>query len=72
LQNLFSNSSACTATPWFSAAAASGTARMDGGGEWAPNDALFTAMFKHVQALTRRGCHRASLECAKLALSLDR
>jgi hypothetical protein len=45
---------------------------MDGGGEWAPNDALFTAMFKHVQALTRRGCHRASLECAKLALSLDR
>ena len=29
-------------------------------------------MFKHVQALTRRGCHRAALECSKLALSLDR
>ena len=37
-----------------------------------PNDAFFSAVFKHVQALTRRGCHRAALECAKLALSLDR
>jgi hypothetical protein len=45
---------------------------MDGGGDWEPNVPLFTAMFKHVQALTRRGCHRAALECSKLALSLDR
>jgi tetratricopeptide (TPR) repeat protein len=58
--------------PWFAAAAAAGTARMDGSGGCAPNDVLFTAVFKHVQALTRRGCHRAALECAKLALSLDR
>ena len=58
--------------PWFAEAAASGTARMDGSGAHQPNDAFFSAMFKHVQALTRRGCHRAALECAKLALSLDR
>ena len=58
--------------PWFAEAAAAGTARIDGSGAHQPNDAFFSAVFKHVQALTRRGCHRAALECAKLALSLDR
>ena len=57
---------------WFAEAAAAGTARIDGSGAHQPNDAFFSAVFKHVQALTRRGCHRAALECAKLALSLDR
>ena len=37
-----------------------------------PNRTFLDAMFKHTQALTRRGCHRAALECAKLSLSLDR
>ena len=37
-----------------------------------PNRVFLDAMFKHTQALTRRGCHRAALECAKLSLSLDR
>ena len=36
-----------------------------------PNRTFLDALFKHTQALTRRGCHRAALECAKLALSLD-
>ena len=43
----------------------------DGGAEDA-SGLFFGTMFKHVQALTRRGCHRAALECSKLALSLDR
>ena len=56
--------------PWFAEAAAAGTARIDGSGAHQPNDAFFSAVFKHVQALTRRGCPPAALECAKLALSL--
>ncbi|GIL60027.1 hypothetical protein Vafri_14657 [Volvox africanus] len=35
------------------------------------NRALFGALFRHVQALSRRGCHRASLECCKLLLALE-
>ena len=70
--------------PWFAGCVADGTARMDarvvpagaeGGAEGGAEDAsglFFGTMFKHVQALTRRGCHRAALECSKLALSLDR
>jgi len=70
--------------PWFAGCVADGTARMDarvvpagaeGDAEGGAEDAsglFFGTMFKHVQALTRRGCHRAALECSKLALSLDR
>ena len=74
--------------PWFVGCVADGTARMDarvvpagaegvaeGGADGGAEDAsglFFGTMFKHVQALTRRGCHRAALECSKLALSLDR
>ena len=70
--------------PWFVGCVADGTARMDarvvpagaeGVAEGGAEDAsglFFGTMFKHVQALTRRGCHRAALECSKLALSLDR
>ena len=70
--------------PWFVGCLADGTARMDarvvpagaeGVAEGGAEDAsglFFGTMFKHVQALTRRGCHRAALECSKLALSLDR
>ena len=70
--------------PWFAGCVADGTARMDarvvpagaeGYAEGGAEDAsglFFGTMFKHVQALTRRGCHRAALECSKLALSLDR
>ncbi|EFJ51246.1 hypothetical protein VOLCADRAFT_120493 [Volvox carteri f. nagariensis] len=35
------------------------------------NRALFGALFRHVQALSRRGCHRAALECCKLLLVLE-
>ena len=50
------------------------TARLDADAEQTPtpNRTFLDAMFKHTQALTRRGCHRAALECAKLSLSLDR
>ena len=50
------------------------TARLNADAEQTPtpNRTFLDAMFKHTQALTRRGCHRAALECAKLSLSLDR
>ena len=43
--------------------------RLDYGQE--ENRGLFTALFRHVQALSRRGCHRTALECAKLLLALE-
>ena len=67
--------------PWFAQCVADGTARMDArvntdadtdSSNADANSLFFGCMFKHVQATTRRGCHRAALECAKLALSLDR
>ena len=66
--------------PWFAQCVADGTARMDArvntdadtDSDADANSLFFGCMFKHVQATTRRGCHRAALECAKLALSLDR
>ena len=58
--------------PWFASAAASGGARMDGSGAEPANELFFAAMFKHANALSRRGCHRAALEIAKFALGLDR
>ncbi|KAG2488363.1 hypothetical protein HYH03_013053 [Edaphochlamys debaryana] len=53
--------------PSFSPAAAA--CRLDFGVE--ENKALFGALFRHVQALSRRGCHRAALECCKLLLALE-
>lgn len=38
---------------------------------WDPNKPLFYALFKHMQHLGRRGCHRTALEVCKLILSLD-
>ena len=38
---------------------------------WAPNRAFFTAVFRQMQAVGRRGCHRAAFELCKLLLSLD-
>ncbi|KIZ00582.1 hypothetical protein MNEG_7378, partial [Monoraphidium neglectum] len=35
------------------------------------NRALFVALFRHAQALSRRGCHSSALEVAKLLLALD-
>ena len=67
--------------PWFAQCVADGTARMDArvntdadtdSSNADANSLFFGCMFKHVQATTRRGCHRAALECAKLASSLDR
>ena len=67
--------------PHFAAAAAAGRARMSGAADLEyededeptpnPNAPFFAALFKHAQGLTRRGCHRAALECSKLALRLD-
>ncbi|GLC35077.1 hypothetical protein PLESTM_000276900 [Pleodorina starrii] len=48
---------------------ATATCRLDYGAE--ENRALFGALFRHVQALSRRGCHRAALECCKLLLALE-
>ena len=36
-----------------------------------PKAPFFAALFKHAQGLTRSVCHRAALECSKLALRLD-
>mgnify|MGYP001998111750 FL=1 len=36
------------------------------------NRPLFDALFQHIAGLSRRGCHRTALECAKLLLALDR
>ncbi|KAG0606180.1 hypothetical protein M758_9G120200 [Ceratodon purpureus] len=38
---------------------------------WDENKPLFYALFKHMQHLGRRGCHRTALEVCKLILSLD-
>ncbi|KAG0556957.1 hypothetical protein KC19_11G090600 [Ceratodon purpureus] len=46
-----------------------GRCRLDYG--WDPNKPLFVALFKHMQHLYRRGCHRTALEVCKLLLSLD-
>ncbi|GBF99710.1 hypothetical protein Rsub_12422 [Raphidocelis subcapitata] len=35
------------------------------------NRGLFVALFRHAQALSRRGCHASALECSKLLLALD-
>ena len=32
---------------------------------------MFESLFRHVIALTRRGCHKTALECGKLLLGLD-
>lgn len=37
----------------------------------AENRALFVALFRHAQALSRRGCHSSALEVAKLLMALD-
>lgn len=39
--------------------------------ENAPNRGLFLALFRHAQALSRRGCHASALEVTKLLLALD-
>lgn len=36
-----------------------------------PNKPFFLALFRFAQNLSRRGCHRTSLQCAKLLLALD-
>lgn len=53
--------------PWFNIT--TGRCRLDY--RWDPNKPLFIALFKHMQHLDRRGCHRATLEVCKLLLSLD-
>lgn len=53
--------------PWFNIT--TGRCRLDYG--WDPNKPLFVALFKHMQHLYRRGCHRTALEVCKLLLSLD-
>ena len=53
--------------PWFNTS--TGTSRVDF--SWEPNRPLFYALFKHMQHLGRRGCHRTALEVCKLLLSLD-
>jgi hypothetical protein len=35
------------------------------------NRPLFTALFKHIQSLGRRGCHRSALESCKVRYSAD-
>ncbi|KAG1672378.1 hypothetical protein FOA52_010996 [Chlamydomonas sp. UWO 241] len=35
------------------------------------NRALFTALFRHTQGLSRQGCHRTALECCKLLLAIE-
>uniref|UniRef100_A0A383V684 Transcription factor 25 n=1 Tax=Tetradesmus obliquus TaxID=3088 RepID=A0A383V684_TETOB len=35
------------------------------------NKGLFVALFRHAQALSRRGCHGSALEATKLLLALD-
>lgn len=53
--------------PWFNVT--TGRCRLDFA--WDPNKPLFVALFKHMQHLDRRGCHRTALEVCKLLLSLD-
>lgn len=55
--------------PNFMSAAASGLAFVDS--SKLENKPMFESLFRHVIALTRRGCHKTALECAKLLLGLD-
>jgi len=57
----------CAWHPWFNVT--TGRCRLDFG--WNPNKSLFVSLFKHMQHLDRRGCHRTALEVCKLLLSLD-
>eukprot|EP00879_Flechtneria_rotunda_P027791 GHRR01029790.1.p1 GENE.GHRR01029790.1~~GHRR01029790.1.p1 ORF type:complete len:676 (+),score=286.92 GHRR01029790.1:138-2165(+) len=47
----------------------SGSVRLDI--EKPENKGLFVALFRHAQALSRRGCHSSALEATKLLLALD-
>eukprot|EP00775_Hariotina_reticulata_P003344 gene3344-3620_t len=49
--------------------ATSGRVRLDV--EQPANRGLFVALFRHAQALSRRGCHSSALEVTKLLLALD-
>ena len=55
--------------PNFTSAASSGLAFVDS--SKLENKPMFESLFRHVIALTRRGCHKTALECAKLLLGLD-
>ena len=55
--------------PHFASAASNGLARLDSNLE--QNKPMFKALFRHVVALTRRGCHKTALECSKLLLGFD-
>lgn len=47
----------------------SGRCRLDFA--WDPNKPLFVALFKHMQHLDRRGCHRTAFEVCKVLFSLN-
>ena len=55
--------------PHFASAASNGLAKLDSNLE--QNKPMFEALFRHVVALTRRGCHKTALECSKLLLGFD-
>eukprot|EP00897_Mesotaenium_endlicherianum_P004793 jgi/Mesen1/4341/ME000022S03629 len=57
----------CAWHPWFNPSL--GTCRLPYSEE--SNRPLFYALFRHMQHLGRRGCHRTALEVCKLLLSLD-
>jgi len=55
--------------PTFASTAASGCARLDS--SVPANKPMFEALWRHVIALTRRGCHKTALDTAKFLLGLD-
>ncbi|KAK3276411.1 hypothetical protein CYMTET_15507 [Cymbomonas tetramitiformis] len=57
----------CAWHPWF--APAMGLSRLDY--DEPENRPFFVALFKHLQALGRSGCHRSAMECCKMLLALD-
>ncbi|CAM6082090.1 unnamed protein product [Calypogeia fissa] len=57
----------CAWHPWFNPSL--GFCRLEF--SWDKNKALFLALFRHMQHLGRRGCHRTALEVCKFLLSLD-
>jgi len=57
----------CAWHPGF--APATGTARLPYASP--ENRPFFTTLFKHIQNLGRKGCHRSAMECCKLLLSVD-
>jgi tetratricopeptide (TPR) repeat protein len=57
----------CAWHPWFNPT--TGMCRVDFAHD--ANKPLFYALFRHMQHLGRRGCHRTALEVCKLLLSLD-